>query len=240
MSKMLETKREILSRLKEERRTVTQLSEELGLSKATVSQHLSELRAAGAVEEDDNQYFRRLKYFRIKEGAAKQVWSLNRALVALAVIAVIVAIYAATLFSISPPGAPPAYVTGSNVNSTVVAPEVRTAGAAACPNLPYYSIANSTVLTDIFRGIAAGSPCYLGYLNATSSTIMVGSGVKYTAYNGTVSVPSLNYTYSLNQSQRGKLESEQNRPYCWTYSALAAFGITDQNPPARCTPSIYN
>src|SRR5271157_2870730 len=68
MSKTLETKDKILKMLKAEKKTVSELSVELGLSKATISQHLQELKGIGVVEEADNHYFRRLKYYQIRPG----------------------------------------------------------------------------------------------------------------------------------------------------------------------------
>ena len=47
MGKAMKTKKEILIKLKEGRRTVSQLSGELGLAKSTISQHLAELKGMG-------------------------------------------------------------------------------------------------------------------------------------------------------------------------------------------------
>ncbi len=71
MSAVAETKNRILERLRAGKKNVTQLSAELGLSKATVSQHMQELREMGLIEEEDNRFFRSVKYFRIKEGIAE-------------------------------------------------------------------------------------------------------------------------------------------------------------------------
>ena len=61
----METKTQILGRLGGRKRTVTQLSEELGLAKSTVSQHMAELQRMGKVRESDNSWFRKTKYFEI-------------------------------------------------------------------------------------------------------------------------------------------------------------------------------
>jgi DNA-binding transcriptional ArsR family regulator len=65
MGKTMETKEQILERLKGGRRTVTELSGELGLAKSTVSQHLDELEKMGAVKGEINPHFRRIKYFEV-------------------------------------------------------------------------------------------------------------------------------------------------------------------------------
>ncbi len=246
MGRTLETKKEILSRLKNERKTVTQLSEELGLSKATISQHLSELKSMGAVEEDDNSHFRKLKYFRLADAgrrtAGPTFGTFGRVVTVVAVIAAIGAVYAALLFM---GGAGPAIPqSNSSVNPNASALTVTSVSAgggsgplAACPMLPYYRTANATVAGKIVGEIANGSPCYLSYINTTSRTIRVGAGVKYVSSNGTLSVPSLNYTYSLNSSQISSLAAP-NQKYCWSYTVLDIFGINATRP-EDCRPSIY-
>ncbi|VVB77165.1 Bacterial regulatory protein, arsR family [uncultured archaeon] len=70
MSKTLETKRKILILLRKKEMTISELSGSLGLSAATISQHLDELRSTGAIERIENEHFRKLKYYRAKETAA--------------------------------------------------------------------------------------------------------------------------------------------------------------------------
>ncbi len=64
MSKTLETKRKILAILNKKDMTLTQLSQELGLSTATVSQHMNDLAKTGSVEKIENKHFRKMKYYR--------------------------------------------------------------------------------------------------------------------------------------------------------------------------------
>jgi DNA-binding transcriptional ArsR family regulator len=64
MGKTLETKKRILSLLKKKEMTISELSRELGLSTATISQHLDEMRSIGAVEKMENEHFKKLKYYR--------------------------------------------------------------------------------------------------------------------------------------------------------------------------------
>lgn len=63
MTKVRETKQIILKKLKTGRKTVTELSEELHLTKATVSQHLSRLEKMGAVKSSVDPNYRSIKYF---------------------------------------------------------------------------------------------------------------------------------------------------------------------------------
>ncbi len=64
MGKTLETKKKILELLENRKMTITELSKELGLSKATVSQHIDELTRVHAVEKVDSEYFKKLKYYK--------------------------------------------------------------------------------------------------------------------------------------------------------------------------------
>lgn len=65
MSKTGETKREILDILSCRRRTLTDISKELGLSASTVCQHLVELKMLGMVQQVDNPYIKKWKYYEI-------------------------------------------------------------------------------------------------------------------------------------------------------------------------------
>lgn len=243
MGKTLETKKEILSKLKDEKKTVTQLSGELGLSKATVSQHLSELKSMGAVEEDDNSHFRRLKYFKLRDEGGRLQPSLARIVTVVAVAAALGVVYAALALggAFGRPGAVVGSQPGNATSLSVTLPQATsgpgTATAAACPMLQYYRTANRTVVGKIVGEIANGSPCYLSYINVTSRMIGVGAGVAYNSSNGTLTVPSLNYTYSINASQTGRLEAP-NQKYCWQYTALDVFGINATRP-ENCRPGIY-
>ncbi len=64
MGKTFETKKKILSLLKKRKMTVGEISKELELSHATVSQHILELQQAGAIEKIDNEHFKKLKYYK--------------------------------------------------------------------------------------------------------------------------------------------------------------------------------
>lgn len=73
MSKELETKARILELLKAKDMTVVELSVELGLSRATVRQHISELRAVGAIEEIPDAYFRKHISYKAKRSEGKTI-----------------------------------------------------------------------------------------------------------------------------------------------------------------------
>ena len=64
MSKTLETKKKILELLENRKMTITELSKELRLSKATISQHVDELTRINAVEKIDSEYYKKLKYYK--------------------------------------------------------------------------------------------------------------------------------------------------------------------------------
>ena len=67
MSKILDTKIKILKILNEKPRTVTQVSEILGLAQSTVSQHIDELRKSRAIEEFDDRSNRKWKYYKVNK-----------------------------------------------------------------------------------------------------------------------------------------------------------------------------
>ena len=67
MSKTLDTKIKILKILNKKPRTVTQVSEILGLAQSTVSQHIDELKESGAIEEFDDRANRKWKYYKVNK-----------------------------------------------------------------------------------------------------------------------------------------------------------------------------
>ncbi len=67
MGKTFETKKRILDLLKKKNMTVTEISEQLNLSHATVSQHMSELQKAGAIEKIDNEHYKKMTYYKVSE-----------------------------------------------------------------------------------------------------------------------------------------------------------------------------
>ncbi len=67
MGKTNETKKKIVKLLRKKNMTVTELSRELGLSTATVDQHMEELASMGLVAKQENEHFKKLKYYRLTD-----------------------------------------------------------------------------------------------------------------------------------------------------------------------------
>jgi DNA-binding transcriptional ArsR family regulator len=65
MGKIWETKKEILKLLTTRAKTLTDISRALGLRPSTVSQHLKELKTVGAIEQVDNPYVKKWKYYKV-------------------------------------------------------------------------------------------------------------------------------------------------------------------------------
>ena len=64
MSGIGKTKKGILKMLSKKQHTLTELSQELGLSPSTVKQHIDELQAMGAISLVENEFIKRWKYYR--------------------------------------------------------------------------------------------------------------------------------------------------------------------------------
>src|SRR5271167_201052 len=90
MSKTLETKRKILKLLQKKDMTITDLSNELSLSNATIGQHMDELMQMKAIEKIDNEHFRKLKYYKINYSNEE---ILKYLLGAVIIIAIVVSVY---------------------------------------------------------------------------------------------------------------------------------------------------
>ncbi len=165
MGKTLETKKKILNMLKERKMTVGEISKELGLSHATVSQHISELQNAGAIEKIDNEHFKKLKYYKAGENSSSIL--LKYAIGAVVIIALLSGIIYFYYLSGS------ANKNINNVNLTTVSNtiskttnlgtqiSVNSAGAEACPFL-FYNL-NGTIKNSI------GFKTY--YLNTSYGTV---------------------------------------------------------------------
>ena len=89
MSKTLETKKKILDLLKEREMTVTELSQILGLSGPTIAQHISELQAMGAIEKMDNEHFKKLKFYKMKENPMFSSTTLSKLFLGIFVVVII-------------------------------------------------------------------------------------------------------------------------------------------------------
>ena len=234
MSKTFETKAMLIESLRSGRKTVTQLSEELGLSKATVSQHIAELKHMGKVVEDDNSHFRRMKYFKLSNsysrGEAKAMphWQVYG--VVIAVVAAVIGGGAMAYYG--------AYA-AAHAHTMSGVPSGTAPGAFACPALFFYSTANYSDVSTVVDGIASGSPCYLTYVNFSNSTLDIGTGTIYRSANGKVDVPGVGYSYTLTAGQIAKLESESSNGECWADNAMRFFNVSYMKPQS-CVTGIYS
>ncbi len=150
MGKALETKKRILDLLKKKNMTTTELSRELGLSAATVSQHLDELGEMGAVEKVNNEFFKKLKYYRATDNVSPGMNNMGMmAKYAVTAIVAIVAISGIYLYYLgqhsrqSFPAAPEVSAGNATGNATNVPGNSGPAAIAspgagfACPLLSY-------------------------------------------------------------------------------------------------------
>lgn len=191
MSKTLETKRKILNLLKKREMTITGLSEELGLSTATISQHMEELQRMGAIEKIDNEHFKKLKYYRLNESAPIPARYVLGAVVAILILGSIIYFYGAGAVSniyqgqpvtprSSTPAAAPNQTSATLVtapgnqpgNSTAASsPPPAGGGSFACPLFFYYINGNVTGYSG-FRlfNISSGNYTYRDYVLGTGSS----------------------------------------------------------------------
>ena len=110
MTKMLETKKMILSSLEERNKTMSELSSELGLANSTVSKHLKELEMMGAIRDTGEgrkwKYYQKNKDFNfsqigIRHGNISKLAITVTAAVALIVIAALILYSSASSVALS-------------------------------------------------------------------------------------------------------------------------------------------
>ncbi len=172
MSKTLQTKEKILNLIKNTPMTVTQLSETLGLSTATVSQHMQELKQMGAVESVDNSYFKKTKYYKLKPGS--QIYAIsNTSHQYIKIIPIVVAVLLGVVFV-------GFWANSSNVGTSTstnaitnqaITPTIP--GSATCPNFPaVYGRYNVSIIGDtgLEKYNASG---YADYVIAPGSNGMI-------------------------------------------------------------------
>ena len=94
MTKMLETKKMILSSLDERNKTMSELSSELGLANSTVSKHLKELEMMGAIRDTGEgrkwKYYQKNKDFSFAEIGIRHGYMSKLAITVTAAVALIV------------------------------------------------------------------------------------------------------------------------------------------------------
>lgn len=174
MGKTLQTKKRILSLLRKREMTATELSDELGLSTATISQHLEELQGMGTVEKVENEHFKKLKYYRIKRevnmNMAKYVIG------ALVIIAVLGGIYlyigkmkTSPYTNATVPSRSTSTATNSTINSTIPITPGGVGGAFACPLITYR-------LNGTISNYSGFSLHYLNYSGGEVADYVIGDG----------------------------------------------------------------
>ena len=238
MSKTLETKKRIMNLLKKRQMTISELSRELGLSSATVSQHMDELQQIGAIEKVDNEHFKKLKYYKTRETqnmpiAAKYV---------IGVIVIVVAALAITLYTpdlikqgqvpqttlpLTSPQAASNAATRIN-NSTAVPTGGGTGtGAFECPIEDY--VLNGSVTE------ALGMRRYnLSYYNTTISDYVLAPGS-----SGTLNATEM-ITHLLNQGSSINNGREHTVTLYREQSNQPTFNSTYTGINATITPATFN
>ncbi|EET90088.1 MAG: winged helix-turn-helix domain-containing protein [Candidatus Micrarchaeales archaeon] len=232
MSGTLDTKKKIVSMLRKKSMNITEISRDLGLSKATISQHISELEAMGVVEVINNPHYRKVKYYRVSSPLGNNAEIANagqQSSIAKILVPAVFAIALLVLFAFA--------VANESGKSGVPVPSPGV--ASACPVILAYNStnrANMSAVDSIIYGIASGSPCSLPY--ATGKSI---GGWNYTSYNGSVYVRGLKIVYTLNQTQKEHLISQIDDGYCFETKSLAFFGINYTVPKGvSCKVSVFS
>lgn len=186
MSKIGYTKNKILNMLTVKNTTATEISEELSLNLATVTQHLRELREMGAIEEMRNPHFKKWKYYKLNpkfdhenlpsNGFAKNLFLNGK----LAMGSAIVILSAIMLYMILGPGHQAAAVAAnqSAVRIAITDPPVVPAGTQAL-YINYYSAAVHVVDKNGSSGWIINPPQIndsgtLDLLSLTNSSQVIG------------------------------------------------------------------
>ncbi|MEM3019866.1 MAG: winged helix-turn-helix domain-containing protein [Candidatus Micrarchaeaceae archaeon] len=239
MTKNLQTKSRILNLLKKRKMTITEISQDLGISKSTASQHMSELARMNLVEQEFNPHFKKVKYYKAtgsSSSASNQEYGkISRAIVGISIVA---ALGAALIFLALVGSAAHYHV---RTNTTTENAGIR-GNALSCPVMLIYNNPNTSVIYHIVNGIADGDPCQMAYINGnTSSFTQALGGLKYISDNGTVYVPSARFNYTLSSTQVTDLEASVDNGYCYDLKALQFFGIKFSIPSGTsCKASIYS
>ncbi len=206
MSKMLETKNKILALLKSRQMTISELSRELKLSTATVSQHMDELQRMGSIERVENRHFKKLKYYRITEHtseARQQVMPMARYLAGVAVVIVVlafmVAVYTPGLFKRSQSS--PVTTTAPNssavpaITSTASAPSPAGVQSLACPMIAY-------TLNGSISGYTGADLYNISYNNGTVADYAIRAGSNATLNVTELVENVLNLNSSINYNRQ--------------------------------------
>ncbi|MEM0202313.1 MAG: winged helix-turn-helix domain-containing protein, partial [Candidatus Micrarchaeaceae archaeon] len=187
MTKNLQTKNKILELLKKRKMTVTEISEDLGISKSTASQHVSELTKMRLIEQEYNPHFKKVKYYKALGLSGNAINNGYNRMGKVVAGASIVALLGAILIAIALIGFGAHYHNIANATTNTTS---ALGGALACPMLLVYNNPNTSTIYSIVNDVASGYPCQMTYIdtNASSFTQALG-GLKYISDNGTVYIP---------------------------------------------------
>lgn len=192
MGKTLETKKKILELLENRKMTLTELSKELGLSKATVSQHIDELIRVHAVEKVNSEYFKKLKYYKTTPNYSAMFAKAIGVVIVLGIVAY--AIYSYT-GSTSYPSVPNASSKTSLKNVSVT-------------TAPYVNSSANTVVTP--GQISSAYTCIFLNYNMNGS-IVSESGLSAYSLNYTVGNATKTVTdYVIGRGSSGSLRLTEN------------------------------
>lgn len=190
MGKTWQTKRQIMHMLSEGSMNVTEIADRLGMSQATVSQHLAELKDLGAIEEVNNEHVKKWKYYRANPNfntesfmkGEKQMGNMGKIAIGVAVVVVI------GLVALGLTYGHPAQTKGNLVLSITDPPQVP-AGTSAL-NISYSSVQAHVVSSGAASSNALNSSA-TGWINATGSgTLDLMKLINVTQVIGSAEVPN--------------------------------------------------
>ncbi len=221
MGKTLETKKKILDMLKEKKMTVGEISKELGLSHATISQHISELQRAGAIEKIDNEHFKKLKYYKTDENSSTRFFKyVVGGVVLIVLISVLSGIIYLNYFSGSTNKSVNTLNYTTTINNTVKTTNLGTeitvnnAGAQACPFL-FYNL-NGTI-----KSIIGFKTYYLNTSYGTVQDLVINKGDVGTLYVNETTTNVLNESNSgLYNREHYVYLSTMNNSFNYSYTGI--------------------
>ncbi len=198
LSKTFETKKRILSLLKEKNMTVTELSQELNLSTQTTGQHIAELQEMGAIERIDNEHFKKLKIYKVNENIIDPV--VARYVVGAIIIVAIVSmvyLYRGSLFGHS--GAGTRIYLGNSItvgNVTVVLSGLVPSNGISLATLSIYNkgtLTNQSTLAPGSSGIisSGGMQLNLSVLETSNRSSQQWARINLQSTNSTASTSTI-------------------------------------------------
>lgn len=192
MGKTLETKKKILELLENRKMTITELSKELGLSKATVSQHIDELTRVHAVEKVDSEYFKKLKYYKTTNNYSAMFAKAIGAIIVLGIVAYALYSYA----GITP------YSNAHNASSKT------TLTTTPATTASYVNSSSNTIVTP--GQISSAYTCIFLNYNMKGSIVGV-NGLSAYSLNYTVGNATKNVTdYVIGRGSSGSFRLDEN------------------------------